>query len=132
MKYKFNGKELEIPDNEIDKMVDTLEISISEAIDIWLFDNDYIENEVVNELDKKAKENGIKHQARSTEVKERKKVERKPDQIKDSLVENLAEILKEYATNIQIVKVGKLIEFDIGDDHYKLDLIRQRKPKGKA
>jgi hypothetical protein len=132
MKYKLNGKEINIPDNEIDKIVDTLETSISEAIEIWLYDNDYIENEEASELEKKAKENGIRHQAKSSTPREKKKVERKPDQVKDSLVENLAEILKEYAINIQIVKVGKLIEFDIGEEHYKLDLIRQRKPKGKA
>ena len=40
--------------------------------------------------------------------------------------------LTEYATNIQIVKVGKLIEFDIGNEHFKLDLIRQRPPKAKG
>ena len=132
MKYKYENKEYDIPDTLIDKYVDTLGISISEAIDIWLEDNDIKVSEETLELEKKAKENGVRHQAKSNTPREKKKVERKPDQVKDSLVESLAEILKEYATNIQIVKVGKLIEFDIGDDHYKLDLIRQRKPKDKA
>jgi tyrosine-protein phosphatase YwqE len=132
MKYKYENKEYDIPDTLIDKYVDTLGISISEAIDIWLEDNDIKVSEETLELEKKAKENGVRHQAKSSTPREKKKVERKPDQVKDSLVESLAEILKEYATNIQIVKVGKLIEFDIEDDHYKLDLIRQRKPKGKA
>ena len=135
MKYKFENKEINIPDEELDKLVDKLDISLYDAIDIWLEDNDYKMSEETKELEEKAKANKITatiHQAKSVEKKEKKKVERKPDQVKDSLVESLAEILKEYATNIQIVKVGKLIEFDIGDDHYKLDLIRQRKPKDKA
>jgi hypothetical protein len=135
MKYKFENKVLDIPDEELDKLVDKLEISLAEAIDIWLEDNDYTMCEETKELEEKAKKNKITatiHQAKASTNKERKKVERKPDEVKDGLVEDLAEILKDYASNIKIVKVGKLIEFDIADDHYKLDLIRQRKPKGKA
>ena len=135
MKYKFENKEINIPDEEIEKLIEQLDISYYEAIDVWLEDHDYMMCEETKALEEKAKANKITatiHQAKAVEKKEKKKVERKPDQVKDSLVESLAEILKEYATNIQIVKVGKLIEFDIDDDHYKLDLIRQRKPKGKA
>lgn len=135
MKYKFENKVLDIPDKELDKMVDTLDISLYEAIQVWLEDNDYIMCEETKELEKKAKENKITatiHQAKANVSKERKKVERKPDEVKDSLVEDLAKFLEDYATNISITKIGKLVEFDIGDDHYKLDLIRQRKPKGKA
>jgi hypothetical protein len=135
MKYKFENKVLDIPDEELDKLVDKLEISLAEAIDIWLEDNDYTMCEETKELEEKAKKNKITatiHQAKASVSKERKKVERKPDEVKDSLVEDLAKFLEDYATNISITKIGKLVEFDIGDDHYKLDLIRQRKPKGKA
>jgi hypothetical protein len=135
MKYKFENKMVDIPDKELDKLVDTLDISLYEAIQVWLEDNDYIMCEETKELEKKAKENKITatiHQAKASVTKERKKVERKPDEVKDGLVEDLAQFLEDYATNISITKIGKLVEFDIGDDHYKLDLIRQRKPKGKA
>ena len=33
--------------------------------------------------------------------------------------------------NVSITKVGKLVEFDCGGEHFKLDLIRQRPPKKK-
>ena len=102
---------------------------------IWCEDNPKqsgIINEEQEELDKKAKDNRITatiHQARAENVVERKKPERKPDETKDSLVERLASFLKDIVDNVQITKVGKLIEFDIKDEHFKLDLIRQRKPK---
>lgn len=136
MKYKFENKMVDIPDEELDKLVDKLDISLAEAIEIWLEDNDYIMCEETKELEKKAKENKITatiHQAKASVSKERKKVERKPDEVKDSLVERLQDFLKIMNfENVVITKVGKMVEFDIGDDHYKLDLIRQRKPKGKA
>ena len=136
MKYTYNGKSINIPDNELDKLVDTLEISLFEAIDIWLTDNDFKVNETVKELEKKAKDNRITatiHQAKSSEKKERKKVERKADQVKDNLIERLKEYLESIGfANVNITKIGKMIEFDFEEEHYKLDLIRQRKPKDKA
>ena len=136
MKYTYNGKSINIPDEELDKLVDTLEISLYEAIDIWLSDNDIKVNETVKELEKKAKENRITatiHQAKSSEKRERKKVERKADQVKDNLIEKLKEYLESIGfANVNITKIGKMIEFDFEEEHYKLDLIRQRKPKDKA
>ena len=126
---------VKIPREEIERTMKGLGCSEDDACWIWCEDNGKIDNEEQNELDKKAKENRITatiHQARAENQKERKKVERKPDQVKDSLVEQLAEWLKDYAENIIITKVGKLVEFDIADEHYKLDLIRQRKPKAKG
>ena len=123
---------VKIPQDEVDRIVQGLGVSEDDACWIWCEDNGKIINEEQEELTKKAKENRITatiHQARAEVQKERKKVERKPDQVKDNLVEQLAEWLKDYAENITITKVGKLVEFDIADEHYKLDLIRQRKPK---
>ena len=52
--------------------------------DIWLEDNDIKVSEETLELEKKAKANGVRHQAKSSTPREKKKVERKPDQVKDS------------------------------------------------
>ena len=112
-----------------------LDLTEQDAILVWLEDNDYIENAEQIALDQKAKDSKITatiHQARAEKPQGKRKVERKPDQVKDELVENLKEFLCDLAQNVQIVKVGKLIEFDIGNDHYKLDLIRQRPPKAKG
>ena len=55
MKYKLeNGKEITIPDKEIDKLVNGLDLSIEEAIQTYLEDNEYEINEQVEEMTQKA------------------------------------------------------------------------------
>ena len=125
---------VKIPQDEIDRIVKGLGVSEDDACWIWCEDNGKIDNEEQNELDKKAKESRITatiHQARAETTKERKKVERKPDPTKESIIATLAESLAEMVENVKIVNIGKLIEFDFQGEHYKLDLIRQRKPKTK-
>lgn len=127
---------VKIPREEIERTMKGLGCSEDDACWIWCEDNGKIDNDEQNELDKKAKESRITatiHQARAETTKERKKVERKPDQVKDELVENLKAFLIEqcFMENVNITKVGKLIEFDCGNEHFKLDLIRQRPPKKK-
>jgi len=136
IEYELDDRVVKIPREEIERYMKIDGVKTEDdACWIWCEDNPKqsgIINEEQEELDKKAKGNRITatiHQARAETTKERKKPERKPDETKDSLVERLAEYLKEIVDNVQIVKVGKLIEFDIKDDHFKLDLIRQRKPK---
>jgi hypothetical protein len=135
--YEYDdGKFAKIPLEEIERLMRLPNIKTQDdACWVWCEDNGKVLNEEQEELTKKAKENKITatiHQARAETPKERKKVERKPDLTKDTLIENLKEFLTEYAQNVQIVKVGKLIEFDIGNEHFKLDLIRQRPPKAKG
>ena len=125
-----------IPREEVERTMKGLGCSEDDACWIWCEDNGKIDNEEQNELDKKAKKSRITatiHQARAETMKERKKVERKPDQVKDELVENLKAFLIEqcFMENVTITKVGKLVEFDCGGEHFKLDLIRQRPPKKK-
>ena len=127
---------VKIPREEIERTMKGLGCSEDDACWIWCEDNGKIDNDEQNELDKKAKESRITatiHQARAETTKERKKVERKPDQVKDELVENLKAFLIEqcFMENVTITKIGKLVEFDCGGEHFKLDLIRQRPPKKK-
>ena len=127
-----NGKKVNIPDEELDKLVDQLDISLSEAIELWLTDNDLETNEEQEELDKKAKASRITatiHEAKAEKPKKERKVVRKEDATKESIIKALAEKLEELATDVKIENVGKLITFRFGDDTFKLDLIRQRKPK---
>ena len=126
---------VKIPQDEIERIMKGLGVSQDDACWIWCEDNGKIVNDEQEELDKKAKASRITatiHQARAENTKERKKVERKPDQVKDSLVESLKAFLIEQGfENVSITKVGKLVEFDCGGEHFKLDLIRQRPPKKK-
>ena len=125
---------IKIPREEIERTMKGLGCSEDDACWIWCEDNGKIDNEEQNELDKKAKESRITatiHQARAETTKERKKVERKPDETKESIISTLAETLQGIVENVQITNIGKIIEFDLKGEHYKLDLIRQRKPKTK-
>lgn len=126
------GKKVDIPDNELDKLVDQLDISLAEAIELWLTDNDLEINEEQEQLDKKAKESRITatiHEAKADTPKKERKVVRKEDSTKEGIIKALAEKLEELATDVKIENVGKLITFKLGEDTFKLDLIRQRKPK---
>ncbi len=129
--YKLeSGKSIRIPSEDIERNM-RLGISKEEAITIWLEDEGYLENEEQNGLDKKAKDNKITatiHGARK-EPTQKRVVVRKTDTTKETLIAELAEFLRTRAENVNVENIGKLISFDLGTDHFKLDLIRQRKPK---
>ena len=133
MKWKTQkGKEIDIPDEEIDKLVDKLDLSIAEACNLWLEDNELQINEEQEQLDKKAKDSRITatiHEAKADAPKKERKVVRKEDSTKEGIIKALAEKLEELATDVKIENIGKLITFKLGEDTFKLDLIRQRKPK---
>lgn len=133
IEYELDENQIvKIPREEIERTMKGLGCSEDDACWIWCEDNGKIDNDEQNELDKKAKENRITatiHQARAETTKERKKPERKPDETKESIIAGLAEYLAEIVENVQVVNIGKIIEFDLKGEHYKLDLIRQRKPK---
>ena len=134
--YEYDdGKFVKIPKNEIERLMKLPSVKTEDdACWIWCEDNGKVLNEEQEELTKKAKENKITatiHQAKAETIKPRKKVERKTDETKESLISGLAEYLKTLVDNVQITNIGKIIEFDLNSEHYKLDLIRQRKPKSK-
>lgn len=85
--------------------------------------------ETAQELDKMGKEIKVAVSAHAEEKKERKPRERKPDEEKENLIAETANFLESIAENVKITNISKIIEFDIGGNHYKFDLIRQRKTK---
>ena len=137
MKYEYNGKTLNIPDDFIQNAMKNLSIDEDEAIQLWLEDNDYEVNEEQMALDAKAKANVkvaniVKARAADPSKKktQRERV-KKEDPTKEGVIASLAKALPELANaeNVTIVNAGKLITFTIGEDTYKLDLVRQRKAK---
>ena len=137
MKYEYNGKTLNIPDDFIQNAMKNLSIDEDEAIQLWLEDNDYEVNEEQMALDAKAKANvkvaNIVKARAADPVKKKTQRERikKEDPTKEGVIAALAKALPELANaeNVTIVNAGKLITFTIGEDTYKLDLVRQRKAK---
>ena len=135
MKYIVGKKEINVPEDEIEKLMNSLDISEDEAVQTWLFDNDYIENEEEAKLTKKAKDNRIMatiHEAKSDKPRAKRVVEKKEDVVKEDIIKRTAEMLAAIAENVKITNVSKIIEFDMPNgDHFKFDLVRQRKTKNK-
>jgi hypothetical protein len=136
MRYTLeNGKTINIPDNEIQKHMKTFDISEQEAIDLYLEDEGYLDNEELDELDEKAKKVKIKHEASAT-TKDKK--EKKPRTVKISdekqqLFSEISTFLTEkYGNSVEIVKENKLLTVQIGEKTFKLDLIEQRKSNKKG
>ena len=124
------GKVVNIPNKELSQLMAVCKTR-AEAVDLWLYDHDYIECAEADELTAKAKENKISHGAKA-EYKQKTQRERvvKEDKVKESIVTAIAELLPSLnAENVVIEKKGKLITFEVGADKFKLDLIRQRPPK---
>lgn len=127
MKYNFNGKEINIPDAEIEKNMKVLEISKDEAIEMWLDDNDYTENEVVKELTAKAK--SVKRYEKADKPRKATTKERKVDEEKKRLL-NYCRIPIEGAGGIVTnVKNEAEFSFTFGNNCYTVKLVKHRPPK---
>ena len=130
-----SGRTVRVPNEAIERNMAILKISRQEAVDLWLYDEGYIDNEEADALTAKAKDNRVTatvHKAKSTEYKQKTQRERvvKADPTKEGIISAIAEMLPSVnAENVVIANKGKLITFTIGADSYKLDLIRQRPPK---
>jgi len=129
MRYNYNGKNINIPDEDIKRSMDVLHMTKEEAIQLWLEDEGYEENEVVEALTAKAKENKINKGAKSDKPRKQVKRERKPDAEKENIIQILAKALENEGITPQITNIGKIIEFSVGENNYKLDLIKKRPPK---
>ena len=129
-----NGKIAQVPNSAIEQNMRALKCSRDEAIELWLFDNDKLENEEEKALTQKAKDNRITatiHKAKA-EYKPKTQRERvvKEDPTKEGIIQAIAELLPTLsATEVVIEKKGKLITVTLGSDKFKVDLIRQRPPK---
>lgn len=134
MKYTLpNGKNVNIPDKEIENNMKALELTREEAIEMWLEDEGYLDNEEQNELDEKAKKVKIDHGASAVDKTEKK--EKKPREIKVSdekqalfseILSNLQDI---YKNSVEIVKENKLLTVKIGEKTFKIDIIETRQKK---
>ena len=137
MIYKFNEKNIRIDDKQLDKLMRSLDLTKEEAIQMYLEDEGYLDNEEQLELDKKAKESGIMrtiHEAK--DIKKEKKKAIKPKTVKVSnekqgLFADILENLQENYEKVEVLKQNKLIQVQIGEKIFKIDLIEQRPKKDK-
>lgn len=134
MVYNFNGMNIAIPDDILENYMNNLDLSQDEAIQLYLEDNEYQKNEEQQALNEKARAMKVSTLLGAGNDKPRQRTPsektRKVDEVKHNLVEKLVEFLGENGANdIKIKTVDKLIVFNIGEDEYKLDLIKTRKKK---
>lgn len=137
MRYDFNGKMVNIPDQEIEKAMKNLNLSKDEAIEMWLEDEGYIDNPEQLELCQKAKDNKITatiHQASGNKPKKQLKPKTvKVSSEKQDLFTLLEVILDDYCKENggkrTILNPNKLIQVELNGKTFKIDLIEQRKPK---
>ena len=131
MKYTVNGKTVNIPNEELEKSMKVLELTKEEAIQLWLEDNGFEENEEQNVLDEKAKKVKVNHGAgdsgKSKTAKPRTVVKKKKK--KELFTEIFSNLTNIYGENAKIEKENKLIIVKIAERTFKIDIIEQRKPK---
>ena len=130
MRYDFNGKTIAIPDADIEKLMKSLELSKQDAIDLWLCDNGYDEDEEQTELDEKASKVHItKEVSTKKSTKPRKPIEKKVSDEKKALFSEILNDLKAiYGDNAEVLNENKLISVRIGDKCFKIDVIQVRTP----
>lgn len=134
MTYNLNGRNIRIPDADIERSIKALEMTKEEAIQMWLEDAGYLENEEQEALEQKAKDSHITatiHQATSLNPRKKTQKERcrKENPTKEMVIREIAALLPNFAENVEVLNVGKLISFQIDEEKYEIDLKQKRKPK---
>lgn len=133
MKYTYNKKTYLIPDEEIDKLVEKYELSIAEACEMWLSDNDKIVNKEVEEMSKKASKNAITqtiHGAKG-EKKERKPREKKENPLKKQIISAILEGIKGIEGKIEVENDEKYINLLVEGRSFTINLVEHREKKEK-
>lgn len=139
MKYTFEKKTYNVPDEEIDSLMEKYDLSISEACELWLSDNDKIQNEVVEEMTKKATKNAVTqtiHGAKG-EKKERKPREKKENLLKKEIISAIHYYFSDnnnlnFTINkIEVENPEKYINFTSNGRSFTINLVEHREKKEK-
>lgn len=133
MRYQFGKKNLVIPDADIAQYRTKYGMTEAEAIQMWLEDEGYLDNEEEQALTQKAKENHITATIHDAGDKaKRKKASPRTVKVSDekqALFAEIIETLEVTGYSHTILKENKLIEVKIGEKIFKIDLIEQRTKK---
>lgn len=126
-----DGKVVNIPSNELTNLQQNLKINRTEAVDLWLYDHEYIDNEEADRLTAKAKEaeKGNRKNAKAEKPKTQRERVRKIDEVKQTLIKAMAEASQIMEAEVVITNDQKSFTIKIGEDTYNVNLSKQRKPK---
>lgn len=127
MKYTFTDKDgkqrtVNIPEEDIRRSKSAFGLSNKEAIDMWLVDEGYLTNPVVEELNAKAFANKVS-------APRKRSVKRKEDPTKRAVIASLFDCIQEYAGVMDAVvrNPERIISFSLGEDTYEITLSKKRK-----
>lgn len=118
--------------DKVDELVESLDISIAEAVDIIKADKEINQGKRV-EFDLSAEEEkAAKKYANSTEKTKKAPPKRAEDAVKRGFIAEIAQFLVENyktAENIEVVNPERIISFEFDNEKYEIILQKKRKPK---
>lgn len=121
-------KTVNIPDSEIERNKTLLGLSTEEAIQMWIEDNGYVDNEEVNRLTEKARE--VKLYVSTEKKGVSRKREKKVNVDKQTLIDVIRTAIAD-TVNITEVKSETEISFVFNEKSFTIKLIEHRPPKKK-
>lgn len=132
MRYELeNGKFVNIPEKDIEYLMNKYKLTKDWAIYAWLVDEEYITDPTVEELEKKAKENKISRDARAIKPKtERKTRKKKENPLKKEIISIIYKALSTELNDIHSILVQndeKYIDLTIGDRKFIINLVEHRR-----
>ena len=124
---KWNG--FEVPDKEVDKLVDALGISMAEAAELWLADNGKVVNEEQEKANKQAEKAPRRYEKGALPRKKTKKP-RKVNKNKGDLLKTMAIALieKHNCTEME-QKTETELHFEYKNKRYTVKLTEHRPEK---
>lgn len=128
MKYTYKGEEYNIPDKEVDRLVNALEISIAEACELYLNDKGIGSNQEQDNLDNELK--GAKRHYESTGQRKKTEKVRKVDEDKAEILGIIHETL-EITPDLFLTGQKNEVElyFEYKNNNYTLKLTKHRPKK---
>ena len=128
-----NGKSVNIPDKDIESYMKSLDLTKEQAIEMWLDDEGYTDNEEQLELEKKAKESGIMRDIHGASAMDKAKKTApktvKVSEEKQRLFNDICCRLDDLVDDLTVLKENKLIQVVINGKIFKIDVIEQRPKK---
>lgn len=120
-------KNVNIPDEAIDILVDKLECSIEEACEAWLCDNGKATNVEQEEMTKKAQFAGVGKIVDADYKKGRKGPKKVPNEDKKIIIQELFYAVDTISESATIVNNEKYVDFVYHGENYTINLVKHRK-----
>ena len=123
-----NGKIVKVSTKWVHDTCARLETDIEDVLLMYLEDNDYLTNDIQEELDQSAK-GSVKNFVKSEKVEKKQTIrERKPNIVKENIISDLSHFLlqnNDYSL-INVENKAKIITFTYQNKEFKLDLVEKR------